>query len=86
MRGPSEDCGRGDLAFLPLTTREQKEVRLRTAGLSLWLPLTGATGGGDGGRNDAGQEESAGGRRDAGQGACGRTCTMGEVWTPTLVT
>jgi hypothetical protein len=54
MRGPSEDCGRGDLAFLPLTAREQKEVRLRTAGLSLWLPLTGAIGGGDGGRNDVG--------------------------------
>jgi hypothetical protein len=40
MCEPFEDCGRGDLAFLPLTTRAWEEVRLRTVGLPLWLPLT----------------------------------------------
>jgi hypothetical protein len=40
MCEPSEDCGQGDLAFLPLTARAWEEVRLRTAGLPLWLPLT----------------------------------------------
>jgi hypothetical protein len=86
MCGPSDDCGRGDLAFLSLTARERKEVRLKDCRFVIVASIDGATGEGDGGRNSAGQEESAGGRRDAGRGACGRTCTMGEVWTPTLVT
>jgi hypothetical protein len=59
---------------------------VENCGFVVVASIDGAAGGGDGGRNGAGQEESAGGRRDAERGACGRTCTMGEVWTPTLVT
>jgi hypothetical protein len=59
---------------------------VENCGFVVVASIDGAAGGGDGGRNSVGQEESAGGRRDAGRGACGRSCTMGEMWTPTLVT